>query len=103
MAYDRIISDSPKGIKFREELQPGDGYITITKGLSGNFAVHIWLNDEEENRGPFLEPYNSGIGRYPTEIQAAEEAVMWADEEDIPCILTDALWNELILKELITV
>lgn len=54
-------------------------FITVTEGMSGYFAVHMWLNNEEDF-GPFWEPYDSGFGRYATKEEAIAEAMAWADE-----------------------
>jgi hypothetical protein len=54
-------------------------FITTTEGMSGFFAVHYWLN-EEEDFGPFWEPYDTGIGRYSTRAEAEVEAIKWAKE-----------------------
>lgn len=52
-------------------------FITVTEGMSGFFAVHMWLN-EEEDFGPFWEPYDTGVGRYATREEAEDEAKEWA-------------------------
>ena len=54
-------------------------FITVTEGMSGFFAVHMWLN-EEEDFGPFWEPYDTGYGRYNTREEAEVEAKAWAGE-----------------------
>jgi hypothetical protein len=54
-------------------------YITVTEGMSGFFAVHMWLN-EEEDFGPFWEPYETGMGRYATREEAEVEAKRWAED-----------------------
>lgn len=54
-------------------------FITVTEGMSGFFAVHMWLN-EEEDFGSFWEPYDTGIGRYSTRESAELEARQWAEE-----------------------
>lgn len=54
-------------------------FITTTKGMSGFFAVHMWLN-EEEDFGPFWEPYETGMGRYATREEAEVEARQWAED-----------------------
>lgn len=53
-------------------------FITVTEGMSGFFAVHMWLN-EEEDFGPFWEPYVTGMGRYATREEAEVEAIEWAE------------------------
>jgi hypothetical protein len=57
-------------------------FITITEGMSGFFAVHMWLN-EEEDFGPFWEPYDTGFGRYATREEAEVEAKSWSQETGI--------------------
>ena len=54
-------------------------FITIAEGMTSFFAVHMWLN-EEEDFGPFWEPYDTGIGRYATREEAEREAKQWAEE-----------------------
>lgn len=54
-------------------------FVTTTKGMSGHFAVLMWLN-EEEDFGPFWEPYDTGFGRYATREPAVAEAKYWAEE-----------------------
>ena len=44
--------------------------ISVTRGMSGHFAVHYWWNPEH---GGFPEPYNTGIGRYATREEAIED------------------------------
>lgn len=53
-------------------------FVTTTHGMSGYFAVLFWLN--EEDFGPFWEPYESGYGRYETQEEAVLEAKQWALE-----------------------
>lgn len=55
------------------------GYITITKGIAGYFAVHVWWNPEG-----FWEPYDTGFGRYASKEAAEIEGVDWANMEQIP-------------------
>ncbi len=55
-------------------------FITVTRGMSGWFAVHMWWNDTREHGLPgFWEPYESGSGRYETEGEAIKEAQEWAE------------------------
>ena len=54
-------------------------FITVTEGMSGFFAVHMWLN-EEDDFGPFWEPYDTGYGRYATRDGAEVEALEWAHQ-----------------------
>lgn len=61
-------------------MDTGDKFfVTTTHGMSGYFAVLFWLN-EEEDFGPFWEPYESGYGRYETQEEAVLEAKQWALE-----------------------
>jgi hypothetical protein len=64
--------------------QPGDHWITTTRVMSGYFAIEAWMNDEVPDRGPFPEPYQSGIGLYATEVEACIEAWYWAEIEGMP-------------------
>lgn len=57
-------------------------YITTTYGMAGYFAVQIWWNDENPRCG-FWEPYDTGLGRFTTEAEAAEEGREWAYSERI--------------------
>lgn len=69
----------------KEELKPGDHWISITQGISGYFAVEYWINPGEEGTGgPFPEPYETGIGRYGTSAEAKAEALQWAENEGLP-------------------
>ncbi len=58
-------------------------YITVTRGMSGFFAVMIHWN---KDMGGFCEPYQTGVGRYPDVEQAKEEARGWAEAEDLPYV-----------------
>lgn len=53
-------------------------YITITRGMRGFFAVHIWWNPEG-----FWEPWQSGFGSYATREEAIPEARSWAEAEGL--------------------
>lgn len=65
--------------KLEEDHSP---FITVTHGMSGYFAVHMWWNNTGEGGLPgFWEPYNTGIGRYRTKEEAAVEAKEWAEAE----------------------
>jgi hypothetical protein len=59
-------------------------YWTTTSGVSGFFAVMIWLNDQEPGLGPFEEPYDTGYGRYATVEEAAQEATANAQAMELP-------------------
>ena len=57
-------------------------FITVTEGMSGFFAVHMWFNTEDLDFG-FWEPYDTGMGRYATHEEAMVEALAWSDETGI--------------------
>lgn len=63
--------------------KPKDHWLDLTQGMSGHFAVEMWLNPD---MGGFPEPWDSGIGRYETAKEAWEEAKIWAKESEIPLI-----------------
>ncbi len=54
-------------------------FITTTEGMNGFFAVHMWLN-EEEDFGPFWEPYQRSFRTHPTREEAEAEAKQWAED-----------------------
>ena len=54
-------------------------FITVTEGISGFFAVHMWYNTEDYEYG-FWEPYDTGMGRYATREEAIAEARVWANQ-----------------------
>lgn len=56
-------------------------YVTTTKGGAGWFALIVWWNPD---MGGFPEPYQTGIGRYTTEAEAAIEGRKWARTEEMP-------------------
>lgn len=57
-------------------------YITTSEGLSGYFAVRVWWNVAFG----CWEPYDTGIGRYPTRELAEEEGRDWAEAEGLEFI-----------------
>lgn len=59
-------------------------FTTVMQGMSEHFAVHMWLN-EEEDFGPFWEPYDTGAYRYATREEAVVEAKEWAEREGMEC------------------
>lgn len=59
---------------------PGDHWISTTCGISGYFAVELWLNPDGMFE-PFVEPWSTGMDRYKTKEEAVEEAKQWAEEE----------------------
>jgi len=59
-------------------------FITVTKGMSGYFAVQMWWNTQDHpDLGGFWEPWDTGMGRYPSQQEAIQEAKEWADAECI--------------------
>lgn len=58
-------------------------FISVTQGMSGFFAVMYWFNDQEPGMPGFWEPYDTGFGRYATYDEAAAEAKVWAESEDL--------------------
>lgn len=76
----RTPSDSPNKMT--------NSYITVTSGMSGYFAVKMWLN-AEDYEFPFWEPYETGVGRYLNKDLAIEEAKAWAIEEELEFKLDD--------------
>lgn len=99
LGYHRI---GDKILRSSFEPQPKQHWVEITKGMSGWFAVDMWLNPGGDGApDSFPEPYNTGICRYADPLQAAEEAVMWADDMDVPCALDKAIWEKLRAKGLI--
>ncbi len=65
---------------------PGDTspYITITQGIRGYFAVHMWWNPER-----FWEPWQSGFGSYRTPEAAMIEAEIWAKAEGLRLVIPE--------------
>lgn len=61
-------------------------FITVSRLANGFAAVCYWQNNEEPELGSFWEPWQTGIGRYTTELGAEEEALNWAFAEDIKYI-----------------
>lgn len=53
-------------------------YITITHGLRGYYAVHLYWNGDG-----FWEPWATGTGSYATQEEAEPEARRWALDEDV--------------------
>jgi hypothetical protein len=65
-------------------MLPEQHWMSVTKGMSGYFAVEMWINPNDGDE-PFPEPWNTGIGRYVTEAEAYEEAKMLAQLDGMPC------------------
>jgi hypothetical protein len=55
-------------------------YVTVTKGISGWFAVIVDWDDELE----VYIPYTTGVGRYANREDAIEEAKLMAEMEGLP-------------------
>ena len=92
MAYQRLLDTGLTPT-------PRQHWIGITgPAISGYFAVEYWLNPD---MGGFPEPWDTGVGRYSTAREAAEEAVMLADEMELPCVLSKALWEQLVADGLV--
>jgi hypothetical protein len=54
-------------------------HISVTgPALSGYFAVMYWWNPSG-----FWEPWETGIGRYPTKEEAIVEGKAWAESEGL--------------------
>jgi hypothetical protein len=83
MSYEVIDKSSKRTFK------PGEHYITVTHGMSGFFAVEIWINPgSAKTGGSFPEPWDTGFGRYPTKLEAEEEARDWAKIEELPYVVS---------------
>lgn len=55
-------------------------FITITHGMRGWFAVHMWWNPDLDG---FWEPYQSGIGSHKDRENAITEGKGWAKDEEM--------------------
>ncbi|TAK10600.1 MAG: hypothetical protein EPO32_14815 [Anaerolineae bacterium] len=53
-------------------------WVTVSEGLSGWFAVLVWTNPEG-----YVEPYDTGMGRYRSREEAEQEGREWADAEGL--------------------
>ena len=62
---------------------PGDKWVTVTEGMSGYFAVIMWMNNEDA-KYPFPEPWDTGYGRYQYRENAMMEAEEIAEMEGLP-------------------
>lgn len=68
-------------------IKPGDHWWAVTRGMSGWFAVELWMNPGElphSSGGPFTEPWETGLGRYKTELEAQNEAYYNALATEMP-------------------
>lgn len=66
-----------------KEQKHGYKWISTTHGMSGHFAVMYWINGDCPELGEFVEPWETGHGRYATKDEASEEAQFWAALEDL--------------------
>lgn len=57
-----------------------ENFITVTKGMSGYFAVMFWWNPDMNG---FWEPWTTGFGRYESKLEAIQEAIEWAEAEEL--------------------
>lgn len=71
-------------MKKGEQVAPGEQWVTITKGISGYFAVIMWINNETPELGPFAEPWDTGMGRYTDPEHAKFEARAIAEDNNLP-------------------
>lgn len=69
-----------------KDMQPGQHFMTTTKGMRGWFAVEFWINNEEEDLGPFPEPWDSDILTYDNQADAVERAQEIAHANGLPYI-----------------
>lgn len=65
-----------------EVVGPGEKWVTVTHGMSGWFAVVMWVNNEGDE--PFPEPYDTGLGRYADRQSAVDEGMRIAFDEQLP-------------------
>lgn len=59
-----------------------DPYIDITQGIGGWFCVLLTWN---EDNGGFYEPWTTSPARYSHPEAAIDEALVWAQNEEIRC------------------
>lgn len=62
-------------------------FVTTELLGSGFAAVCYWLNTEDFPDDTFWEPWQTGIGRYTTEGEAADEAQNWAFCEELAYVV----------------
>lgn len=55
-------------------------FITYYKAVGGWQTVHLVWNAED---GGFYEPWSTGFGPYDNELDAENEAIDWAANEDV--------------------
>ena len=59
-----------------DDMKPGQHFIGVTHGMRGWFACEFWINNEERDLDPFLEPWQSDSMSFPTK----GEAIIYAKE-----------------------
>ena len=69
-----------------QDLQPGQHFYVATKGMRGWFAAEFWMNNEEEDLGPFPEPWESDYRTFDNEADAVERAQELANDNGLPYI-----------------
>jgi len=62
-------------------------YVDVYECMAGWKARLLWLN-EEEDFGPFWEPWNTGMFGHKSKDEAKQEAVSWAHAEGVPVNLS---------------
>jgi hypothetical protein len=65
-------------------------FVTVYESVGGWKAMMVWWNPD---MGGFWEPYQTGLGGYPTETEAEAEARDWAAADGLefrPRILAKA-------------
>ena len=58
--------------------------ISVTKGISGYFAVFVAEFNIGKSKGWYTDIINTGIGRYKTRKEAIQEAEEWSISDEIP-------------------
>jgi hypothetical protein len=58
-------------------------FITVYKPIAGWKAVQYWWNPDPD-LGGFWEPWQTGICAFNTEQSAIDDALFWAEMEDLP-------------------
>lgn len=61
-------------------------FVTTQLAISGYMAVHVWTNCEDIEGECFLEPFNTGFGRYENKEHAIKEAKQIAEDLNLPYI-----------------
>ena len=67
-----ILTEAPK---------PPQAFISVYKPIAGWKAIHYWWNPE---MGGFWEPWQTGMCAWETKEQAIEDAILWAEAEELP-------------------